>query len=312
MRPRYILEYAALRAVCGLLTLLPYRLALGLAWGLAWLAHWAARYRVATARSRLRAVLGPGLSEADARRMAWRAWRDFVFSLVDLIRVAATPVETLRGRVREPPAIAFLEERARTGQGGIIVSIHMGSWEMVPKLSATHGMRLFTIGGAQKNPLVSAYLARLREGTGFDTLLRGSSAVKGILARIKKGEFLAMLVDLRQKQPDLEVDFLGGRANVTSSAATFARHCGVPIVPFVMTRVGWTRHEYRLFDPIWPDMALDKEADIQRMTQAVFTLFDRCIRERPDQYFWFNKRWILDPLPKPAPESAAPPGPAGT
>ncbi len=25
-------------------------------------------------------------------------------------------------------------------------------------------------------------------------------------------------------------------------------------------------------------------------------VFDRAVRERPDQYFWYNKRWVLQPL----------------
>ncbi len=303
MKLRYIFEYVALRAVCGMLIILPYRVALCVAWGFAWLAHWAARYRVKTARARLRAVLGPDLSDAEARRIAWLAWRNFVFSLTDLVRVASTPLDFLRKNIKESPNVKFLEERAKEGKGAIIVSVHMGAWEMVPKLCVAHGMRLFSLSALQKNPLVNKYLTRVRKSTGFDTVLRGAFAsVKTILARIKKGEFLAILADVRQKQPDYEVDFLGGRANVTASVVIFARHCGVPIVPFVMTRIGWIRHEYRLFDPIWPDPDAETDADTRRMMQGIFTLFDRCIREQPDQYFWFNKRWILDPVPRYAPE----------
>jgi lauroyl/myristoyl acyltransferase len=73
----------------------------------------------------------------------------------------------------------------------------------------------------------------------------------------------------------------------------------------VVLREGWTRHRWRLVDAVYPDPALDKQADWQRMTQAVIDHFDAAIRDHPDQYFWYNKRWVLDPL---EPEAAA--GPA--
>lgn len=293
MKIRHFFEYAALRCVCAVLGWVPYRVALVFAWGLAWFAHRVLQYRVKTAHTRIRTVFGSKLSDAEIRNIAWLAWRNFVFNLLDLARLAKTPVEHLNKRVRGTANISFLEDRAQHQQGGVIVSIHMGAWEMMPKLGYKHGMRLFSIGRPQRNPFVNHYLERLRTGLGFDTLMRGSAAVKGILSRIKKGEFFAVLMDVRH--PDMQVDFLGGRANVSESAAVFARHCKVPLVPFAIHRTSWTDHEYRLFDPIWPDLNADKEADLMRVTQEIFAVFDRCIRERPDHYFWFNKRWILDP-----------------
>jgi len=34
------------------------------------------------------------------------------------------------------------------------------------------------------------------------------------------------------------------------------------------------------------------------MTLAVMKIIDDAIRSNPGQWFWFNKRWILDPLPE--------------
>ena len=32
------------------------------------------------------------------------------------------------------------------------------------------------------------------------------------------------------------------------------------------------------------------------LTQQVIDIYDRAIRQEPEQYFWYNKRWVLDPL----------------
>ena len=70
----------------------------------------------------------------------------------------------------------------------------------------------------------------------------------------------------------------------------------MPIFPAFITREGWTRHRVHVLDPVEADPQADKEADRRRMLQQVMEALDRCIRERPEQYFWFNKRWVLDPM----------------
>ena len=77
-----------------------------------------------------------------------------------------------------------------------------------------------------------------------------------------------------------------------ANASPLARACSLAM-PSCALRVGWERHRWRFFEPIWPDPSLDKEADWKRMTQLVMDRFDHLIRENPDQYFWFNKRWVL-------------------
>ena len=53
---------------------------------------------------------------------------------------------------------------------------------------------------------------------------------------------------------------------------------------------------FALHDPIVPDPEADKKEDIERMFKELLALFESIIREQPEQYFWYNKRWVLDPL----------------
>ena len=93
-----------------------------------------------------------------------------------------------------------------------------------------------------------------------------------------------MTIARRQKNP---------LADLPTGMARFAREAGVPIIPQLVLRNGWSRHSWQAFEPIAPDPALDEKQDLQRMTQYVMDCFSHAIREHPDQYFWFNKRWVL-------------------
>ena len=81
--------------------------------------------------------------------------------------------------------------------------------------------------------------------------------------------------------------------------ATFARMAKVPIFPIIMTREGWAHHRIRTLPSVEPDMTLDKQTDVNRMTSLVMETFDREIQAAPEQWFWFNKRWVLDPVSEP-------------
>ena len=97
---------------------------------------------------------------------------------------------------------------------------------------------------------------------------------------------------------------LGGTANLGAGTATFARIAKVPIYPTIVTREGWTRHRIRSLPAVEADMTLDKQADIERMSAIVVNILDQEIQAAPEQWFWFNKRWILDPYVPSSQETA--------
>ncbi|OQW96761.1 MAG: hypothetical protein BWK77_03725 [Verrucomicrobia bacterium A1] len=105
---------------------------------------------------------------------------------------------------------------------------------------------------------------------------------------------LAILPDLRAKADFISCRFLGREdVRIPKGMALFAREANVPIIPAYVVRSGWARHRWGSFPPIWPDLSLDRDADFERMTRYVITCFDQAIREHPDQFFWFNGRWVL-------------------
>lgn len=299
---RYLVEYGSVRALGGLLNLLPYRAALAVGWGVAWLAFHVFRFRAREAVRRIRDVFPERFDARAARRIAWLSWRNFVFSAVEMIRIPASSPAWVKSVVEvDECARPILEHLKTTGRGALIATCHMGSWEMASLTGLACGLPLFSLAAPQKNQLVDDYLNRLRAGTGFETLLRSDSVLKAIIRHIRAGKVLAILPDVRSKTPGLSISFLGKTMNVAGGMGLIARMTGVPIFPCIITRIGWARHLYREFPPIISDPALEKQADILRMTQSVFEVFDRAIRAAPEQWFWFNKRWVFDPLPAPAP-----------
>ena len=307
-RPKHVLEYAGLRIIYALVCLLPDRAALALGAALARLAHLLARARVAEAHRRIRQVFGDRFSDREVAHIAWISLRNTFFNAIEVMRMARVNRAWLATHLDDG---GLMEKLARlpAGQGAIFVVPHMGNWDLAGVAGHQFGLPIFFMVGHQKNPLADAWLNRMRGITGVETIARDSGALKKVIRNLRDGKVLAFMTDLRSRTPALRVRFLGHEANVVAGMGLFARQAGVPVIPVLLYRDGWSRHRWRVCDPILPDTALPKEQDWLRMTQAVIDLYDAAIRAAPEQYFWYNKRWVLDPLPAEAAPEAETPNP---
>lgn len=298
IRFKHRVEYVLLRGLGALVCAVPYRVALWLAWPVAALMHFVFRFRTAEARRRIRLVLGDETDRRRIRRIAWISWRNVCFNAVELMRMARMD---RRWIARHMPGLDDTVrgiQQCMGGKGGLLAVPHMGSWDLGGVCCHILGLPLFFIARRQKNPLTDAYLNRLRGVSGVPTVLNDSRVLHSVIRRLKQGEIMAILPDVRARQEALDLAFLGGRANIGGGMGLFARQAKVPILPLYGVREGWTRHRWTLLPPVYPDLAADKRQDWQRMTQEIMDRFDAVIRQHPEQYFWYNKRWILDPLPR--------------
>ena len=71
--------------------------------------------------------------------------------------------------------------------------------------------------------------------------------------------------------------------------------CGCPIVVAVMTRQNG-RHVFNHIATLRPDPnAADKKEEARRLTRETLKLLSDAIMRDPGGWYWFNKRWILEP-----------------
>ena len=291
---KHIAEYTALLLVGGLIRILPLRAALGLGWLFAAGAHFIGRVNVDRTHGRIREVFGNRYSEKEVRHIAWIAWRNLCFNAIDALRYSKLTAE----KIRKQP-LASLEPRlkkilADCENGFVLATPHMGNWEIAGIAADLSGIPLFVIVRKQKNPLMDTYINKMRRTFSMEVLHREARMWKGVVGRIKQGKVLAILPDIRVRAKGLTVDFLNGKATIAAGTAHFAQMADCPIYPIFVRRIGWTKHDAVLLDPIVPDPTLDPEEEQQRIMQEVMDTFTDQISQTPEQYFWYNKRWVLN------------------
>ena len=294
-RPKHIIEYILLRGLVGVVRILPLRAALTIGWLIGAFFFHVLRYRRAKAVERLEEVYGDRFSLKERQQIAWISFRNICFNAVEAARFSKLKPK----HIHKMPLYDAISQVQQDFQGTgpvIVATIHMGNWDLAGVAAKLDNMPIFSIARRQKNPLTDDLLNKMRNATGMEVVLNDSRVLQNVVRKLKGRGILAILPDVRSKTEALSIDFLGGKANLGAGTALFAQMAKCTIVPVVLTREGWTEHHCKLFEPIIPDSSLGNETDRLRIMQKLISTFDAEISKQPEQYFWFNKRWVLDPI----------------
>jgi len=293
---RHKLHYRLLLGTSAVLRVLPRRVALTLAWLLHFPALFILAPRVREARRRIATIVS---DQKTVKRAARISLRNTLFNAVEMMSVGKFKLDYLNSIAKGlPEAVAKLRALSEESGGrGIVITLpHCGNWDLAGSMCCLSGLPIFSVAGKQRNPYINDWINKSRGGHGMTILERGDSAIMQIIRRLKSGEMFAILPDTRNFTPDLSVPFLGGDANVARGMAAFAWQAKVPVFPIVIRRVGWMKFDIKSFPEIAPDYSAQKEAEILRITRETLAIFDREIRATPEQWFWYNKRWVLEPV----------------
>ena len=290
-------EYALLRCCCGFVNLIPYRIAMWTAAALARFSFSVLRLKRKRTMGRLRSVF-PGRSDRELRRIARKSFENVLKTGVEMMRAPGMTREwmdahVVDGRMYKDRLQSYVDE----GRGVVVMVPHSGNWYMAAWSMAKYGLPLFAIAAKQRNPKIYAWMKR--QYGDIDVVERGSAkTLVEIKEKLEAGRVFAILPDLRVPQEDVEVDFLGGRANVSHAGAMFAVKCGSPIVVAAMRREKG-RHVFEHLGTLRPDQsAPDKKEEAARLTREAMKMIDETVRRHPEQWYWYNKRWILEPVKK--------------
>ena len=289
------LEYGALRAFCALVNALPYPVAMAMARGLALVLFDVFRFKRARTLERIAAAF-PEKSGREVRAIARRSLANVLQSGVEMIRAPRLTRKWMDRHVIDGKMYKNrLQELVDEGHGVVIMVPHSGNWYMAAWSMAKYGLPLFALAARQRNPKIDAWMKR--QYGDIEVLDRSErSTLAAIREKLRAGRAFAILPDLRVKAPDVEVDFLNGKANVSHAGAMFAVRTGAPIVVAAMRRENG-KHAFNHIATLRADeSAASPRAEAERLTREVMKLIDAEVRARPGEWYWYNKRWILQPV----------------
>lgn len=281
---KFRLEAAAARALLALFAALPLDAASWLGGRLGRLIGVFARGRTRHARRQIARAM-PELSPRELRRIVGAMWEN-------LGRIGAELPHIRRLRLDERIEVRGVEHAERLiqeGRAALLFSGHLANWEILPRVSRLIGLPFHAVYRQANNPLTDALIAEARGGGAQSLIPKGATGAKQIIAALKAGECVGMLVD--QKMNDgIPVPFFGRPAMTAPALAQLAIRFDLPIVPLRCERLSGARFRVTYGPPLKPP-AGDRHAAAAAVMAEVNATLEAWIRERPEQWLWLHRRW---------------------
>lgn len=281
-RVRRELRVRALLFALPLLRVLP--LAVGAALG--WLAWYLVPRQRRLAEQHL-AIAFPEKSKRDRARIGRASFANLGVSMLESARVDR--LEIRKVVELRPEDEALLHAARDQGHGLIVVTGHIGAWELFARRMAATGIPCGTVAKEAHDPRITRLLEQSRAGVRI--FWRGAPlSAREILKFVRGGGLLGVLIDQDTRVSGHFVPFFGRPAFTPRAAADLAVHLDAPMLLGCAHRVARGVHRI-VVRTIDVERSGDREADSFALTAAATRALEDEIRANPAEWVWMHPRW---------------------
>jgi KDO2-lipid IV(A) lauroyltransferase len=286
-------EYYAMRATIGGLRALSWDAACAFGERLGALGYRPLGIRKRVVESQIAAAF-PDLRHEAVLRLARESYRHLGRTFIETALLDSLGKDGLQRLVETVEGWEEIEEVMSKGKGAVLVTGHIGNWELAGAYVAARGVPLDAIVRGMANPLFDAYINHTREVIGM-TVVHDSEAVRRTPRSLRAGRAVAFVADQGvMGLASTFVPFFGRPAKTPRGAAVFALRFDTPVVFVVALRQPNGRYRIvveRIEAPQTGDRDKDVDAIVARFTQHL----EKWVRAVPAQYFWQHRRWRRQP-----------------
>ena len=278
----FLAQYAFIRALQFILSVVPYRLR-------GWLIGGIAGTLVPLAagpRRRMQKNLDlvyPDMDQTEKKRIMRAVAANAARSLSELLMNAQYSKRHDLFQI-SGPGLDVLKKAKAEDKGALIISAHFGQWEAIRHVLMAQGLETGAIYRENSNPYYEGLFLRNIKFGGEPIVKRSSSGNRVMLKHLRSGGFFALLTD-QKTHNDATLPFLGHDAWTTTTPAQLGLKMGLPVVPaFATRRPDGVTIDVEFEDPIAP-------SSVEEMTIAINNRIEARIRANPGQWYWMHRRW---------------------
>lgn len=295
------IEYVAIRSIVGMLGLASFQTGSKIG---AWLG--VLGYRLGIRARVVETQIAFAFPEYDAARIhdvAVLAYENLGRTSIEAAIMEHRSPADLIALFEQVDGWEHLDAALAGGRGALLVTGHLGNWELGGSYIAARGVPVDAIARHMSNRIFERYLTRVRQSFGV-TVVFDEEAVRTTPRSVRANRVVGFLSD--QGVLGLAstfVPFFSRLAKTPRGPAVFALRLNVPVVFAVAVRL--PSGKYRLIvEPIEVVHTGDREADTVALVTRYTARLEHWVRQYPEQYFWQHRRWKYQP-------DGAPPLPDG-
>lgn len=181
----------------------------------------------------------------------------------------------------------FLDELLDKCSGVIVVTAHIGNWELGGAIVALLGYPFYAVALSHNHPRVNDFFNTQRSLCGVKVIPVGI-AVRRCYELLKDKKIIAFLGDRDFSGSGIETFFFGKPVRVPRGPAVFSLRVKVPILVGVMIREKNDNFSLFFEEPIFPwkeDGGLKKE---EELISEYLKVIERYIKSYPSQWYMFQ------------------------
>lgn len=238
-------------------------------------------------------AFGDSLTQREKNRILNRAYDNFAFVILNAARLICMPKEKYiaKFRVHNEKLINDLITKGNF----VFITAHYGDWEGTARYVAHKHkeINLSVVGRLTQFDSVNALMEKSRQKFGSFFLDRRGVGRKLVALLKDKKNVIGLVIDQNMALGEgIWVRFFGKEVAHTAAASTLARKYKIPIICAYMR----LSDDYSLYDLHFEKVCDciitgDSKSDILAMTQAQSDFTEKIIREKPDEWFWFHRRF---------------------
>ena len=188
---------------------------------------------------------------------------------------------------------AIYEKARQGGRGVLLITPHLGNWEIGGPLLVQRGVKFIIITQADPGQGFTEMRRQSRARRGIETIVVGDEgfAFVEIIKRLQDGATVALLIDRPPSVKSAAVTLFGRPFQASLAAAELARATGCALVGVTIVRTS-QGYEARLLGEFEYDRpSLGNREGRGRLTQEIMRAFEPEIRQHAGQWFHFVPIW---------------------
>ncbi|HIE05471.1 MAG TPA: hypothetical protein EYP58_01580 [bacterium (Candidatus Stahlbacteria)] len=217
------------------------------------------------------------------KRMVWSTYRNFALSFLDIVKIPHFTERDLSDIFTDKASVNLAKALA-LGRGAILISLHLGNWDLGCVLLGHLGFPLVAVTERLKDNYLR-FFKRRRERTGVETVV--TDEILKIGRALKANKVIILVADRDITGGGKVVRFFDSRRRIPLGPIRLASRFQVPVVLGYLIfqnsgrrYLGYTAPHFFFGD------------DLDENLEKIVSSFEGAIRKFPDQWFVFEDEWI--------------------
>lgn len=237
----------------------------------------------------------PEKTAADREAILRSEYRNLGLLLAEFCKMPGYTPEGASLFIRYEGLDNYRKARER-GKGILVLTGHLGAWELSSFYHSLMGMPMGMVIRRLDNPLVDAFVNRIRCLHG-NRVIHKDDFARGLIASMRAGETVGILMDTNMTPPQgVFVPYFGVMACTASGMARIAAKTGAAVLPgFLLWEESEQKYVLHFGEELTVVHTEDAEQDALANTATFTASIEAYVRRYPEQWLWMHRRWKTRP-----------------